>query len=212
MSEAKEAPSMFDLSGGHPALDFVNSLDKRFEETGPVELLGSYGDLLRFTEQTRVLDARQVRLLARSTQPGGAVRALRSARELREALAVVFYGSLDGRPPSPGDLRILERHFGSACRHRELRWQQSGGSPDAQPRMHWEWGRYETEAELPVWVLSFSASQLMTSDAMQQVRACGAETCRWLFLDTSKNHTRRWCNMKVCGNRMKARRFQARHA
>ena len=44
----------------------------------------------------------------------------------------------------------------------------------------------------------------------QRVRACGADTCRWLFLDTSKNHTRRWCNMRICGNRMKARRFQAR--
>ncbi len=50
----------------------------------------------------------------------------------------------------------------------------------------------------------------MLSDALPWVRACGADTCRWLFLDTSKNHTRRWCNMKVCGNRMKARRFQAR--
>jgi predicted RNA-binding Zn ribbon-like protein len=43
------------------------------------------------------------------------------------------------------------------------------------------------------------------------VRACGADTCRWLFLDTSRNHTRRWCDMKVCGNRMKARRFHERH-
>jgi predicted RNA-binding Zn ribbon-like protein len=45
---------------------------------------------------------------------------------------------------------------------------------------------------------------------MARVRTCGVDTCRWLFLDTSKNHTRRWCNMKVCGNRVKARRFQAR--
>ena len=49
----------------------------------------------------------------------------------------------------------------------------------------------------------------MTSEAANRVRACGNPECRWLFLDTSKNHTRRWCDMKLCGNRMKARRFKA---
>ncbi|HXY97447.1 MAG TPA: CGNR zinc finger domain-containing protein [Steroidobacteraceae bacterium] len=47
------------------------------------------------------------------------------------------------------------------------------------------------------------------SETLERVRACDADSCRWLFLDTSRNHTRRWCDMKVCGNRMKARRFQA---
>ena len=62
-----------------------------------------------------------------------------------------------------------------------------------------------------MWLLAQSAAELLTSASMEQVRACDADTCRWLFLDTSRNHTRRWCDMKVCGNRMKARRFQARH-
>ena len=42
------------------------------------------------------------------------------------------------------------------------------------------------------------------------VRICGADDCLWIFLDTSKNRTRRWCDMKQCGNRMKARRFYER--
>jgi predicted RNA-binding Zn ribbon-like protein len=46
---------------------------------------------------------------------------------------------------------------------------------------------------------------------MSMLRECGNPECRWLFLDTSKNHTRRWCDMKICGNRMKARRFKAQH-
>jgi predicted RNA-binding Zn ribbon-like protein len=61
-----------------------------------------------------------------------------------------------------------------------------------------------------VWLLALSAGELLMSQALQRVRACDADSCRWLFLDTSRNHTRRWCDMKVCGNRMKARRFQAR--
>jgi predicted RNA-binding Zn ribbon-like protein len=51
---------------------------------------------------------------------------------------------------------------------------------------------------------------LLTSDKLSRVRQCQGENCTWLFLDTSKNHTRRWCEMKVCGNRVKARRHYER--
>jgi predicted RNA-binding Zn ribbon-like protein len=210
MSKTRESRALFDLCGGHPALDFVNSLDKRFGEGGPVDLLAGYGDLLRFAEQTTLLETRQVRRLANSVNPGGAARALRSARELREAMAAAFYGSVDGHPPLAADIRSLERHFHSASAHRELRWEQPAQSSNRRSGIAWDWGRFETNAELPVWILSQTASQLMMSEAMGRIRACGVDTCRWLFLDTSKNHTRRWCNMRVCGNRMKARRFQAR--
>ena len=75
-------------------------------------------------------------------------------------------------------------------------------------RLEWVWAAQQ-DAELPLWTLAMSAGDLMTSEAVDRVRACDNAECRWLFLDTSKNHTRRWCDMKVCGNRMKARRFKA---
>jgi predicted RNA-binding Zn ribbon-like protein len=205
------APPVFDLSGEHPALDLVNTLDHRFGDEGPVELLPDYGALLAFTQQTELLEPGQVRLLRKSVKSQAAARALRSVRELRESLASAFYEIVAGRPPPAADIRTLERHFLASQRHRELRWQEAAAR-NGQPAIAWQWGRFEREAELPVWILAERAGQLMLSDAMQRVRACGADTCRWLFLDTSKNHTRRWCEMKVCGNRMKARRFQARRA
>ncbi len=208
-SESEAAPPAFDLSGGHPALDLVNTLDDRFAEAGPVELLADYGGLLRFAQQTGLLHPRQVRLLTKSVRPQAAAGALRSARDLREALAAAFYASLAGRPPPDPDVRTLERHFLASEQHRQLQWREAAAR-NGQPGIAWHWGRFEKEAELPVWILAQQAAQLMLSDSMQRVRACGADTCRWLFLDTSKNHTRRWCNMKVCGNRIKARRFQAR--
>ncbi|HEY8052696.1 MAG TPA: CGNR zinc finger domain-containing protein [Steroidobacteraceae bacterium] len=202
MPQALEARPPYDLCGGHPALDFVNSLDNRFREGGPRELLADYADLLRFTRQTRLLDTGQARRLADAVNPRAAARTLRSAHELREALAAALYGGVEGRPPPPAAVRTLERYFRGMSAHQELKWERSGPA--------WDWGRAETNAALPVWMLSRAASQLMLSEAMLFIRACGAESCRWLFLDTSKNHTRRWCNMQVCGNRMKARRFQAR--
>ena len=78
-------------------------------------------------------------------------------------------------------------------------------------RLEWELTQSPASAGLPLWILSLKVAELATSDSMQMLRACGNDECRWLFLDTSKNHTRRWCDMKICGNRMKARRFKAQH-
>src|ERR1700730_5450133 len=171
MSKTKEKQPFFELCGGHAALDFVNSLNNRFREGGPVELLVDYADLLRFTEQTKLLDTRQVRRLANSVNPAAAARTLRSARELREAMAAAFYGSVDGHPPVAADIRTLERHFHRASGHRELRCEQAVENANGRPGMGWDWGRFETNAELPVWTLSQTASQLMMSDAMDRIRA-----------------------------------------
>jgi predicted RNA-binding Zn ribbon-like protein len=211
MSSDPNSRPPFDLCGGHAALDFVNSLDHRFGEE-PLELLVDYGDLLRFAQQSRLIDSSRVRTLARSVTPAAAARALRTARELREAMATVLYRHVDGHTPPDDAVLVLERRFHDADLHRELRWERGTASQNRPPALQWRSGRFERDADLPVWIISEAASALLLSKSMEHVRACGAPTCRWLFLDTSKNHTRRWCNMKICGNRMKARRFQARHA
>ena len=197
----------FHLCAGHPVLDLVNTLDNRFRPDGPTELLPDYAAVLGFMEQSGLLEGTQVRLLTRRIAKAEAERATDSARELREAAANALYAAAEGAVALPTDLRRLERHFQNARQRQELVWTPSG----ERSKFAWEWASSsQTEADLPVWVLSLQTSALLTSDAMSRLRACGSETCRWLFLDTSKNHTRRWCDMKVCGNRMKARRFQAR--
>jgi predicted RNA-binding Zn ribbon-like protein len=64
--------------------------------------------------------------------------------------------------------------------------------------------------ELPLWILARSAADLLTSEQHAYVRQCASEECTWLFIDRSKNHSRRWCDMGDCGNREKARRLRAR--
>jgi predicted RNA-binding Zn ribbon-like protein len=199
---AEPKGTLFDLCGGHPALDLVNSLDNRFREDGPDEMLASYADLLRFLEESGLLSRQHVRALNKTVAPEAAAQALRSAHDLREATAAVLYSSLARKEPGQQDIGVLEKHFLDAARHRELQWERAGFA--------WAWGRHENEPELPVWILAESVSDILLSPDMARVRTCAADTCRWLFLDTSKNHTRRWCNMKVCGNRMKARRFHER--
>ncbi len=184
------------LVAGHPALDLVNTLDWRFRKEGAEELLNSYQDIVRFTEQSKLLTSSETRRLRPST------KVVESCKELREALAEIFYARLDGRKPSAAVGTKLEQHFSAARLAQTLNWKQS-------PRLEWEWPKTEQDPALPLWALAMSAADLMTSEAVDRVRACQNDECRWLFLDTSKNHTRRWCDMKLCGNRMKARRFKA---
>jgi predicted RNA-binding Zn ribbon-like protein len=188
----------FELIAGHPALDLVNTLDWRFRKEGPEESLKSYDDLLRFAQECGMLKPAQIRQL----RPVRGAQVLARCIELREAIAEILYARLDGRSPAAASLRTLERSIQAARREQQLRWKEK--------QLEWHWR--ENDAELPLWALSLSASDLMISEAVDGVRACANQECRWLFLDTSKNHTRRWCDMKVCGNRMKARRFKAQRS
>jgi len=124
-------------------------------------------------------------------------------RELREAIAEVLYAMLDRRKPAAASINTLEACFKAASKHQNLRWSDSS--------LIWNFPLTANPPDLPLWLLSLSASSLLTSNEIERVRACDNPECRWLFLDTSKNHTRRWCDMKICGNRMKARRFKAQH-
>jgi predicted RNA-binding Zn ribbon-like protein len=193
----------FELIAGHPTLDLVNTLDWRFRDEGTEELLAGYNDLLRFCAESGLFTPKQIRQILRGSTESAAAEALVGCRELREAAAVILYAAVDDRTPAASQIKDLDRFFKEAREHQQLAWSGS--------RLVWEWPASETGAELPFWTLSLSTMRLLTSDDMSRVRACEKPDCRWLFLDASKNHTRRWCDMKICGNRMKARRFKAQH-
>jgi predicted RNA-binding Zn ribbon-like protein len=199
------APSRtFQLVAAHPSLDFVNTLDWRFRQSGPEELLTTYADLVHFTEQSNLLSPRQTLQLLRTATPRKAAKTLESSKELRETLAQVLYSIINNRSPNAAQLKTLERHFQTARLKQTLHWKTS--------HLEWSFTGSEDAAELPLWLLALNASNLLTSEALSMMRACDNSECQWLFLDTSKNHSKRWCDMKVCGNRMKARRFKAQRA
>jgi predicted RNA-binding Zn ribbon-like protein len=194
-------PERFKLHAGHPALELVNTLDLRFSAQ-MVDLIPTYKDLLRFATQLELLTAEQARKLGRSVDAKEAQRVLTSTVELREALATVFYNRMEGGKPSAAQIQILEQHFHAAALHRRLL------AGDAH--LEWSWSGVERQPQIPLWMLAQTASDLLVSNDAELVKDCGDPTCRWLFLDVSKNHTRRWCDMATCGNRMKARRHHAR--
>lgn len=193
----------FQLVAGHPALDFVNTLDWRFRDSGAEELLTSYPELLRFSVESALLNANQARRLRRAANEQTGAQALRSGVELREIAAQIFYALTDRTTPPVASVVKLDQLLHTAQSNHRLRWTQA--------RMEMVWPNSESDLNLPAWLLTLSASSLLTGDAIQSLRVCANPECRWLFLDTSRNHTRRWCEMKICGNRMKVRRFKTQH-
>lgn len=198
----RRRPPRFDLISGNVALDFVNTLDDRHTQQ-PKELLKNYIDLARFGEDTGLLEPSLAdRLMERSLQfPQQANESLDWARELREEIHDVSWAVIQGRPVPASALAKLNANAQTAAGHLVL--QQVDG------RFEWRFDEYGG-FDVVVWPLALAAVELLASDDLQFVRACASKDCEWFFLDTSKNHHRRWCDMKRCGNRAKVRRFYAR--
>jgi predicted RNA-binding Zn ribbon-like protein len=199
-TERRRAPR-FELIAGNVALDFVNTLDDRHIK--PKELLNSYIDLARFGEDTGLLTPQRVDALFERSyiEPHEAEKALRQARELREAIHDVFWAVMQKRPVPAPALARLNADAQSAAQHLRL----------VRADDHFEW-RFEDLGSFDgiLWPIARAATELLASDQLQFVRACLSKECEWFFLDTSKNHQRRWCDMTKCGNRAKVRRFYAR--
>ncbi|HXE90489.1 MAG TPA: ABATE domain-containing protein [Terriglobales bacterium] len=194
----------FELTGGALCLDFVNTLNHRGEPGREEELLPSYRRLLAWSRQARALPRPEVARLARLARvhAGRASSALRLATRLREALYRIFSAVAAGRAPAEADLRLLNAMAAEALSRQWIVHRERG--------FVWEWRQAGSDLRRPLWPVVRSAVELLTSDERHRVRECASATCSWLFLDHSRNHSRRWCDMKVCGNRAKARRFYRR--
>lgn len=192
---------LFELSGGHPALDFANTLDERAGDP-PRELLRRYGDLVAWGRQSGLLAAAGARALARlaTSNPAGSRRALARAVAFREALFGLFHAQSNGKRLDAAALRLVERTAVAALRHRRLDASAAGA--------RWIWRDDAPDAIL--WRIADAAAALLTSEQLARVRTCDGDGCLWLFLDASRQANRRWCDMTVCGNRAKARRHYRR--
>jgi predicted RNA-binding Zn ribbon-like protein len=193
----------FHLGYGALCLDFANTVSWRGSEA-PVEHLPSYGELIRFALQTTVVSAPEARRLERAARlrPSVASAALRRARALRDSLHRVFAGLAARRAPVPADLDVLNTVLPDALAH--LRVAPVGGV------VRWAWEGEPDALDRLLWPVARDAAVFLTSGALSRLRTCENPRCGWIFLDTTRSQTRRWCSMAVCGNRAKLRAFRHR--
>ena len=193
----------FQLVGGHPCLDFANTLDNR-GSSNEINLISSYELLLQFAQQCGAFPAEDVRNLRNSAEAHRlkASAAGTDAMLLRETIFQVFSAIANQKQPSQAWLRHLNSFVTEAGGHRMVVSKADGFA--------WRWDDIGTNPKAALWPFAWKAAELLASDDLATVRECASPTCSWLFLDKSKSHSRRWCDMKVCGNRLKVRRFYER--
>ena len=195
------------IVGGDPALDLVNTVgDDRVPDP-----LDGYGSFVAWAARARVIDDDVARRLAArgADQPAVAGRALREARELRAILDAVFRPLAIAGTSAPAGGGAggaaahgrLTRRAGAAVERARLE-----RGRDGEFRLAWDGDHLER----PLWPLGVAALDLLRDGPLDRLKAC--EDCPWLFLDTSRNHSRRWCSMGDCGSRSKMRRYRARRA
>jgi len=206
MKSAEQEPAfVFELTGGRLCLDFANTVSgSRGRE--PVERLTSYADLVSWGHQTGIVSAPRARHLleqnARHPKKGALV--LERARIFREAIYRIWVAETRGEHPANEDLALLNSALAEVFRHQKILKQGD--------RFILAWDD-EDALESVLWPVVKSAADLLTGDEARRVRQCEAFStteCNWLFIDETKNRSRRWCSMADCGNRAKARRHYRR--
>jgi predicted RNA-binding Zn ribbon-like protein len=202
-SISASAPSEpFELSGGALCLDFANTWGDRGRPES--ERLRGYGDLLAFARQAGLVDERQAAALERRARRRGeeAERALAAAAGLREALYRIFSARAAGAEPAAADLERLNAALAEAAPGLRIERRDGGFA--------WGWSDPAESLAAPLRPVVRSATELLTSDELDRVRECDGARCTWLFLDRSRNRSRRWCSMESCGNRAKVHRHYRR--
>lgn len=186
----------FRLVGGNPALDFVNTVHN-WTVAEPEDRLPAFRDALRFGEAAGILSRGEARRLRTRPTKGELSRLW----ELRARLERIFRALVSAKAPPPGDLEALDKDGAAAARAARLRRLGRGLTRaiavDAAGAAALRWRIIE------------AAITLLTSAQLDRVKAC--PNCGWFFLDTSKNRSRRWCSMAMCGTNAKARAYYWRH-
>ena len=202
MAEVKSNVSSLQLLGGALCLDFANTVgDHKSGE--PSEHLASYADLVAWSQHAGILTnhAAQEMLGDAAQHPTIANNVFQRALVLREAIYRLLTAIVEGQAHKPADLDLLNGALADGLVHSRIIATKEG--------FQWDWTD-EKSLDRMVWLIARSAADLLTSEDLDRVRQCGDEECGWLFLDATKNRSRRWCDMNDCGNRAKARRYYER--
>jgi len=199
MAESKRTLETLEIVGGALCLDFVNTVNSRLSPEH--DYLTVYSDLANWGGKVGILSAGQNSRLQK--QAGRDVEmaenALKKTREFRELLYRLFVNLARQIEPKKDDMVSFSEFYGEAVSNSQL------VKTDDHFIHHWQ---VDQTFDAILWQIAHSAGQILLSKELAQVKECPG--CGWLFLDTSKNQSRRWCSMNTCGARDKMRRYHGK--
>lgn len=188
--------------GGHLVLDFVNTVPWRWDANRTADRLPDAFALIGWCRAAGLFgEERADELRAEAeTDPGRALVVAEQARGFREELHGLLRPVAVGQEPPAAGVERVRQAIAEAITHAEI---------DTVVPLRWVVEVRGTE-DLPR-ALALSAWELLQFEDLTRLRQCQDSGCGWLFLDRSKNASRRWCSSADCGNRTRARRHHARH-
>ena len=191
------------LVGGDPALDFCNTTSGR-ETALRIEHLDTADHVLAWARHARVIGEAEAEALAGRAlaDPAFGRDLLGRALQLRDAIHVAG-AAIAARREAPFDTLGTLARIHASCVSRATLIARDGN-------FGWCWAPQEAPVEAVLGPIAVSALQLLSHGDLSRLKQCCGAACGWLFLDTSKNKSRRWCEMEVCGNRAKQKRHQDR--
>ncbi len=192
-----------ELSGGALALDFANTVGGT--HVSPThDHLRSYSDIARFVVLAGGVPSSVAKRLTERAErdPTRAEAVYELGIALRESIWAVFSALASGESPRDADLALIGDAAAAGAARSRLVYDRDG--------VGWSLPSDSDELERPLWDIARSAADLLTSGEHERIKECASATCEWVFVDRSRNRSRRWCDMSDCGNRAKARRFHAK--
>ena len=183
-------------------LDFANTL--AYRGSTPTESLHNFDDLVKWSGDSGVISSALAERLREWSprHPKRIAEIFSEAIGLRELIYRVFHALGSDASPDAADLDRLNRQLRNMPPRTTIR-RDSG-------RFGWAVEDSKPSAELILAPVLWSAGDLLVGPQLARLRECSNDKCLWLFLDDSKNGTRRWCSMQACGNRAKAHRHYLR--
>lgn len=181
-------------------INFANTIDWRGREDS-IEYLNSYNELIDWAQRIELINQSTATELRRQAaqSPDKATKSLQRAKEFREtAYRVLYRLSLD-EPPESRDVELIDAEMQQMSKHLKLDLKMKKLKLND-----------EIDLDIILRLIVKDTVDLLTSDQLNRVKRCQSDECGWLFIDTSKNNSRKWCNMNSCGNRAKARRYYNR--
>jgi predicted RNA-binding Zn ribbon-like protein len=205
VTDKKRDAGNLKLLGGRLCLDFVNTLDWRGTDS-PQEFLKTYDDLVSWSRHAGICSQPESRNLYKMAEQSNseAKKVLNRALKLREAIYRLFAAGTANQKPLNEDLVVFNKNLSRSMKDSQIIPTTDGYA--------WDIAGNRTKLD---WILNpiiQSAAETLVSDERKKVKACADSACGWLFIDVSRNRSRRWCDMQDCGNRAKASRFYRKKA
>ncbi len=204
MRQGRQKVKDFEFIGGNLSLDFANTVDG-LRGRDAQESLTDYAALVDWALHAGIISVLQAGQLNQFSLEhiSETKKVYERAIALREAIYHIFSAVASQIKPSEGDLDLLNDELATALGKQELK--------PFQDRYRLTWITKPPSLDFMVWPVAQSAATLLTSADLNRVRECASDNCEFLFIDLTKNHSRRWCDMKGCGNRAKIRRFRKKN-